>query len=246
MHQITELLTRHKIAAASVAGGVFFFFSLLCCGGTTWFVASDVGAAREKKRAADEHEKILNEWKANQEKLVMEWKASAAKAFGKSVFDNENPVKIKAKEFAHTEAVDVNGVRVELTGASIGKLPIRSIFGNGKSETKDSFFQIRYRVTNKKENFSLKFVPWRFYKLQLVDEFGNRFSSFGNDLGSSQLDIPPAKQRLDPGDSETDLMAFDRPLPTSKSLKLELDCGGIGSPGERVIFNIPRSFFEKK
>lgn len=207
---------------------------MLICSGVVWLIASEYGASRERARLAS------GDRGDNQDKAP------------KGVGPVDGPSKKTGPvEFAHDEAVEIGGIKIELLDGFVGKVMIRSDFGTGEFPTKEDHFQIRYRVTNNKENYILDFLPWRYGASRLEgdpslkDEFGNEYRHFydgmkmrvGKDIGSN---------RMKPGAFVEELLAFERPLENAKAFRLKLSGSAIKQYDQDITFKILRSFFIEK
>jgi hypothetical protein len=222
-----------------------FVGSLLCCFVTTWYTASERAARLERERIADEFRKGFQGF------------------FGQQ--NGVNPVPgEKVLEVPYQKPAEIEKMRIELVSGSIGKLTLTKIVDGeptfriegGKvvysSEVKRTksdkeYLQIKFKITNATDNFVFNYGGLGSFasSIGFKDEFGNRYAKwdsggYGNIEGAGKK-----RGRIDPGQSVEDIVAFELPIPNAKEFTFEIPSNELGRPdGQKIVFKIPRSWFE--
>ncbi|QDU80710.1 hypothetical protein Pla110_24420 [Polystyrenella longa] len=125
-------------------------------------------------------------------------------------------------------------VKVEITGAKIGKVDLKTFSGESTSE--DDFLIFTINITNKQEAKKMDFRGWKAETFDdraatLEDEHSNqyhgaRFSS------ASRVQGQAAYESIYPQKSVGDVLPFEVPVDAAKELRLKLPAAAYGEEGQ--------------
>lgn len=140
----------------------------------------------------------------------------------------------ESSPWANASAVyDGETVKVQITGAKIGKVPLKTFGGETVSE--DDFLFFTLEVTNKQATKKMDFRGWKHEAFgdrsaTLEDEHGNeyhagRFSISNPVIGQASF------ESIYPEKSIGDLLPFEVPIDAAKELRLKLPASAYGEEG---------------
>jgi hypothetical protein len=156
----------------------------------------------------------------------------------------KEPTKRPATDFSK-KRVQLGDVEVQLISATIGPVPLKEFGRVGESE-KDHF-RLAFKITNHHRTRRLKYEGWSKdfdfdgVRATLQDEHGNAYRHVSFGLGTKvvgQVEDPV----INPGESITDVLVFEKPLAIAKELTITLPLKAIQDQTGTIRGIVPRSF----
>ena len=143
--------------------------------------------------------------------------------------------------------VQIGVVKVELLKATFGQVIRLDPESVVPKRSENTTFNVTLRITNLSDAKSIEYRAWGFPGLdrkrvlpKLLDESSTSYPCQTNELTPIQKSVPTLA-RVKPGESVTDILAFELPPDKSNTFTLALPGESVGQPGE-YVFTIPRSF----
>jgi hypothetical protein len=136
-----------------------------------------------------------------------------------------------------------DSVQVRITTFSVGKVPLKTITGNSRSE--DPLLMIRLELLNNNPTKKVEYSSWAGRSVSfdrdfatLKDNFDNRYKRIYFRTGSHPVGSVERSESIYPNKSITDVLVFEVPLDTATHLDLELPAKNFGGEG-MILFRIP-------
>ncbi|MAT16796.1 MAG: hypothetical protein CMJ46_16175 [Planctomyces sp.] len=203
------------------------FFGMVAESGVT--ALEEAGREIERQEAARNRPLTTKTEGASPEPTVSGGEATGSTDTQES---SEKPTTDESSPWANASAVyDGEKVKVEITGARIGKVALETFSGDATS--RDEFIVFTLQVTNKQEAKKMEFRGWKHgtfsaWGATLSDEHGNEYraASF-SDTVAGQANI----ESIYPQKSVGDLLPFEVPVDAAKELRLKLPAAAYGEEG---------------
>jgi hypothetical protein len=133
-------------------------------------------------------------------------------------------------------------VTVTVLSASIGKVNLRS-FSSGQS--KEDLFQVAVRITNNHKTRRLDYHGWAQTfgsdNASLQDEHGNRYKLIDFGL-ATRIEGGVGSATINPGESVTDVLVFEKPLAVATQLTLRLPLAAVQDQSGEIRGTVPKDF----
>lgn len=136
----------------------------------------------------------------------------------------------KAKKAAPAqpgEVAVISPIAITVTGMEVGPVAVRGISGSGPS--KKSYLMVRLKIMNRSTDKKLEFRGWDDH-CTLKDDKGNLYKRESPGFGEAIIGVA-ARESLYPGKTITELLVFEVPVKSAKTLSLELEGERIGVDG---------------
>lgn len=151
----------------------------------------------------------------------------------------------KERAVATTDTAELDGLQVQITEASVGRVELRHLGEKSQSEERLLIVKVRLRTANDTRKYDYR--PWHgslFGSPGATDNFGNQYKpidfGFANTItGRSRADSVSAGSPL------TDVLVFERPLDKAEYVDLDLPGENVGVKGT-FRFRIPRTVWANK
>jgi hypothetical protein len=146
---------------------------------------------------------------------------------------------------ASSATADINGIRVKVVSAKVGKVQLQRLSGTSKSSNGE-YIALNVSVENRTPNRTVNYQSWG----NFADSSYARDNA-GNILGRVQFGMmrPEGQSKdmmrmLQPGNSTTDVIVFTKPNEGMKHLRLALPAQSVGASGY-FRFEIPADMVQK-
>jgi hypothetical protein len=145
----------------------------------------------------------------------------------------------------HNKPIRSGDVQVQITGVSVGKVPLKDVLREGQS--KDALLMVKLELLNQSATRKLEYRGWagRDFALgrdyaTVKDNFGNGYKRISFGFSSQPVGAVERTESIYPNKSVTDVLVFEPPLDTATHLDLELPAKNFGGEG-MLRFRVPKS-----
>lgn len=208
-----------------IAGGVVNVVAIIIAVG--WFF----GSQYLLRRGAESAQKGLTDAMENIETTTQPM-----------VLDNPPPNTVWTNA---NEPMEINGIRVKVVSARIGKVQLKRLSGSNKPSNGE-YITVNLSIENRTPNRPVHYQSWGHF----ADSSYVR-DNVGNVLGRVQFGMmhPEGQSKdmmrmLQPGNSTTDVIVFTKPSDGIKHLRLALPAQSVGGSGY-FRFEIPADMVQK-
>ena len=134
-------------------------------------------------------------------------------------------------------AVQQGDLRVRIAKVSVGKVPLKDLFGED-STSKDDLLMVTLALVNKNPTKKVTYHSWSGRDISferdyatLEDNFGNIYKRISFGFGSTPVGAVERSESIYPNKLVTDVLVFEAPLETIEYLRLELPAKNFGGTG---------------
>ena len=144
-----------------------------------------------------------------------------------------------------SEAVDLNGVRVKVVSAKIGKVPLQRPTGTKKSSNND-YIILTISIENRTGNRPVSYRTWGNLgdSSYVRDNVGSLLNRVQFGIMRPEGQTTEMMRPVQPGESITDVVVFTKPADDMKHLRLTLPAQNVGGNGY-FRFEIPADMVQK-
>jgi phage FluMu protein Com len=196
---------------------------------------------------------VLIIWAATYAYAVYSW-AKAAEAIRAKLNSGLNPPgvfpsieqgggKAVRRLMAPAESAVIREVAVQVTSASLTKVKTRATTSLARDgETTDEHLVIRVRISTESDKRKVDYYTWRGNdRAHLIDDNGNRYSAVAFGYSAKPAD-GVMYESATKGKAVEDVLVFEKPLPTTNYVDLELSGANVGGDGE-IHFRLPKEMW---
>jgi len=145
------------------------------------------------------------------------------------------------------KAARLNDIRLEISKAKVGTVPLEGPFANGSS-SKDDLLAIHIKITSLNKTRKLSYHSWAGQRhlfdaptATLTDNHRNSYKHVGFGLGVHPLGSIERNDSIYPETPITDIIVFEKPIKNAEYLDLTLPLKNLDTDGE-IRFRIPMSY----
>ncbi len=142
--------------------------------------------------------------------------------------------------------VQIGSVKVELLKAQVGQVIRLDPDSVIPKRAENATYNVTVRITNLNDSKTVEYRAWSYPGLdrkrplaKLGDDFGTNYPCQSSEQQPIQKSVPMFA-RIKPGESVTDILAFELPIDKANTFALVLPAESVGQSGE-FIFSIPRA-----